>query len=347
MGFDSHPRLAVGTTLARRLAGDRTTPSSGGHVQDVLHGDVLHETPSAAQALAAMKTVRTVAELRAVLAPARRGGDAIGLVPTMGALHDGHLSLIRAARAATDVVVVSLFVNPTQFDDPADLGAYPRDEARDARLAAQAGADVLFAPPAGEVYPAGFATSVRVAGITAPLEGESRGEEHFAGVATVVAKLLNMAQPEVAFFGQKDAQQVAVIRRLVRDLDIPVRIEVGATVREPDGLALSSRNVRLLNGERERAAALPAALAAARDAVACGERDPAGVAAAARAAMRELGVEPEYVEVVEPDTFAPVGRIDGDEVLVAVAARIGAVRLIDNELLVADGGRRKDTSTRE
>ncbi len=285
-----------------------------------------------------MKTLRTVAELRAALAPARRDGKTIGLVPTMGALHDGHLSLISKARAATDVVVVSLFVNPTQFDDAEDLGAYPRDETRDARLAADAGADLLFAPPAAEVYPQGFATSVRIAGISAPLEGESRGEEHFAGVATVVAKLFNMAQPDVAFFGQKDAQQVAVIRQLVRDLDIPVRVEVGETVREPDGLALSSRNARLRNGERERAAALARALAAGRRAVAGGERDAAGIAAAARAAMRELGVEPEYLELVTPDTFVAVRHIDDERVLLAVAARIGDVRLIDNELLAPPTG---------
>jgi pantoate--beta-alanine ligase len=292
-----------------------------------------------------MKTLRTVAELRAELAPDRRASRSIGLVPTMGALHDGHLSLIARARATSDVVVVSLFVNPTQFDDAADLSAYPRDEDRDARLAQEAGADVLFAPPTGEVYPHGFATTVRVFGITEPLEGESRGEEHFGGVATVVTKLLNMVQPDVAFFGQKDAQQVAVIRRLVRDLDMPVRIEVGATVREPDGLALSSRNARLNNGERERARALPHALQAARAAVRRGERDPAAVAAGARAAMQDLGVEPEYVELVTPDTFVPVRHIDGEPVLVAVAARVGAVRLIDNELLVADGGGQNPTST--
>ena len=252
----------------RRLAGPRAASSGEGLARNVHMVDVSRHTPSPSRGGHRMRTLRTVAELRAALDPARRAGRRIGLVPTMGALHDGHLSLIAQARAATDVVVVSLFVNPTQFDDAADLSAYPRDEARDARLAAEAGADVLFAPPTTEVYPQGFATSVRVAGITAPLEGESRGEEHFAGVATVVAKLLNMVQPDVAFFGQKDAQQVAVIRRLVRDLDIPVRIEVGATVREPDGLALSSRNARLRNGERERAAALPRALAAARRAVA-------------------------------------------------------------------------------
>ncbi len=284
-----------------------------------------------------MKTLRTVADLRAELALARRAGRCIGLVPTMGALHDGHLSLVAQARAACDVVVVSLFVNPTQFEDAADLSAYPRDEARDARLAADAGADVLFAPPTAAVYPRGFATTVRVAQITAPLEGAARGEEHFAGVATVVTKLLNMVQPDLAYFGQKDAQQVAVIRRLVRDLDMPVRIEVGATVREPDGLALSSRNARLENGERERALALPRALHAARAAVQRGERDPAAVAADARAAMRDLGVEPDYVELVAPDTFVPIRHIDGEPVLLAVAARVGAVRLIDNELLVRNG----------
>jgi pantoate--beta-alanine ligase len=291
--------------------------------------------PRPRAAVSPMKTLRSVAGLRAELAPERRAGRSIGLVPTMGALHDGHLSLIAQARAAADVVVVSLFVNPTQFEDAADLSAYPRDEKRDARLVQDAGADLLFAPTTGEVYPQGFATTVRVSGITSPLEGASRGEAHFAGVTTVVTKLLNMVQPDVAFFGQKDAQQVAVMRRLVRDLDMPVRIEVGATVREPDGLALSSRNARLRNGERERALALPHALRAARSAVEQGERDPAAVAAAARAAMYDLGVEPEYLELVTPDTFAPVRHIDGEPVLVAVAARVGAVRLIDNQLLAA------------
>ena len=190
-----------------------------------------------------MKTLRTVAELRAALNGPRRAGRSIGLVPTMGALHEGHISLIRRARATCDEVVVTLFVNPTQFDESADLDGYPRDEGRDATLAAEAGADILFAPSPGEVYPRGFATTVTVDEISAPLEGAHRGAAHFAGVATVVTKLLNMAQPDVAFFGQKDAQQVAVIRRVVRDLDIPVRIEVGETIRDADGLALSSRNV--------------------------------------------------------------------------------------------------------
>jgi pantoate--beta-alanine ligase len=283
-----------------------------------------------------MRTVRTVAALRAALLEPRRAGHRIGLVPTMGALHEGHLSLIDQARASCDEVVVTLFVNPAQFDENADLDAYPRDEARDAALAEAAGADLLFAPSPAEVYPPGFDTTVAVGGVSAPLEGELRGAAHFAGVATVVCKLLNMAQPDVAFFGQKDAQQVAVIRRLVRDLDIPVAIEVGATVREPDGLALSSRNARLRGDERERALALRRALEAVRARAAAGERDPAALAAAGRAAMRAFSVEPEYLALVAPDTFAPVRSVGDERVLVAVAARVGDVRLIDNDIL--EGG---------
>jgi pantoate--beta-alanine ligase len=279
-----------------------------------------------------MRTVRTVADLRAALDGPRRAGRTIGLVPTMGALHDGHLSLIRAARAENDVVVVSLFVNPAQFNEASDLAAYPRDEARDADEAAAAGADILFAPPVEEVYPPGFSTTVRVSGLTEHLEGEHRGTGHFEGVATVVCKLLNMAQPDVAYFGQKDAQQAAVIRRLVRDLDIPARIAVCPTVREPDGLALSSRNVHLKGADRERALALSKALEAAKRAVEAGERDPHAVAAAGRAAMARLGVEPEYVALVGPDDLLPVRRINGS-VLVAVAARVGSTRLIDNTIL--------------
>jgi len=279
-----------------------------------------------------MRTVRTVADLRAALRDARRAERTIGLVPTMGALHAGHLSLVRAARAENDVVVVSLFVNPTQFNEAADLDAYPRDEARDAAAAAAEGADLLFAPSADEVYPPGFATTVHVAGLTEHLEGEHRGVAHFEGVATVVCKLLNMAQPDVAYFGQKDAQQAAVIRRLVRDLDIPVRIAVQPTVREPDGLALSSRNVHLKGADRERALALRRALDAAAETVAAGERDPHAVERAGRAAMARLGVEAEYVALVCPDDLRPVERVDGD-VLVAVAARVGPTRLIDNTIL--------------
>jgi len=279
-----------------------------------------------------MRTVRTVADLRAALRDARRAERTIGLVPTMGALHAGHLSLVRAARAENDVVVVSLFVNPTQFNEAADLDAYPRDEARDTEAAAAAGTDLLFAPSADEVYPPGFATTVRIAGLTEHLEGEHRGVAHFEGVATVVCKLLNMAQPDVAYFGQKDAQQAAVIRRLVRDLDIPVRIAVQPTVREPDGLALSSRNVHLKGADRERALALRRALEAAAESVAAGQRDPHAIERAGRAAMARLGVEAEYVALVCPDDLRPVERVDGD-VLVAVAARVGPTRLIDNTIL--------------
>jgi len=283
-----------------------------------------------------MKTVRTVAELRATLRRTRRQGRSIGLVPTMGAFHEGHLSLIRSAREECDVVVVSLFVNPSQFGPGEDLEAYPRDEERDAALAAEAGADVLFAPAVDEIYPDGFATAVTVAGLGEPLCGAVRGPEHFTGVATVAAKLLNMAGPDVAYFGQKDAQQAAVLRRLVRDLDFPVRIEVLPTVREADGVALSSRNAYLEGADRERAVALRRALDAAEQAVAGGERDAATVAAAAREAMTSCGVEPEYVELVAPDTMAAVQEVQGD-VLVAVAARIGPARLIDNTIVNLNG----------
>ena len=280
-----------------------------------------------------MVTVRTVAELRALLSPHRRAGARIGLVPTMGALHEGHLSLIRRARAATDVVVVSLFVNPTQFNEASDLAAYPRDESRDAAAAAALGADVLFAPAVDEVYPAGFATRVQVDGVSEVLEGAQRGRGHFDGVATVVAKLFGMVGPDVAFFGQKDFQQTLVIRRLVADLDIPVAIEICPTVREPGGLAMSSRNGRLSPEDFERAAALYRALLAADAAVRDGERDPAKVIAHA---MQELsdGIELEYFELRSADTFAAVERIEG-RVVALVAARVGGVRLIDNHPLSA------------
>jgi len=279
-----------------------------------------------------VRTVRTVGDLRAALREPRPAGHTIGLVPTMGALHDGHISLIRAARTANDLVVVSLFVNPAQFDDAGDLARYPRDEARDAALAAAAGTDLLFAPPAGEVYPDGFATTVHVAGLTETLEGAHRGVAHFDGVATVVTKLLTMVGPDVAYFGQKDAQQLAVIRRLVRDLDLPLHIEACPTVREPDGLALSSRNVHLAGADRERALALKRGLDAATAAFEAGERDAAAIARAGRAAMERLGVEPEYLAVVSPDDLRPVRTIAAD-VLVAVAARVGPTRLIDNTIL--------------
>jgi pantoate--beta-alanine ligase len=281
-----------------------------------------------------MRIVRTVADVREALRDARRTERTIGLVPTMGALHEGHLSLIRHARATCDVVVVSLFVNPAQFEDAGDLDAYPRDEDRDAELAAQAGADLLFAPPHEAVYPSGFATTVHVGGTTETLEGTQRGPGHFDGVTTVVTKLLNMVGPDVAFFGQKDAQQALVIRTLVRDLDLPVRIEVRPTVREHDGLALSSRNVHLRGPDRERALALRDALQAAQDTLRAGERNADALRAAALAAMTQRGVEPEYL--VGTADLQPVARVDG-EALLAVAARIGPTRLIDNAVLTANG----------
>ena len=282
-----------------------------------------------------MITVRTVAALRDRLRAERAAGRSIALVPTMGALHAGHEALIAAARPA-DVVVVSLFVNPTQFGEGADLAAYPRDEARDARIAAAAGADVLFAPSVQEVYPDGFVTTVTVGGVAEPLEGAVRGPGHFAGVATVVTKLFNAVGPDVALFGQKDAQQLAVVRRLVLDLGLPVRIEAVPTVREPDGLALSSRNARLDAAARTRAVALSAALREAERTVAAGERDPEAVRAAALAAMAAHDVEPEYLALVDPDTFLPLPALNG-RALVAVAARVGGVRLIDNALITTTG----------
>ena len=295
-----------------------------------------------------MITIATKAEMHAHTAATRAAGWRIGLVPTMGAFHAGHHALMRAARETCDEVVVSLFVNPAQFDEAGDLAAYPRTLERDAAEAAELGVDVLFAPPAEEVYPPGFATSVRVEGLSEVLEGAERGAGHFAGVCTVVAKLLNVVAPDVAFFGQKDAQQVAVVRRMVADLDIPVAIEVVPTVREPDGLAMSSRNVRLDAEERERAIALSRALRAAGDALGEGERDAARLRESALAAMAPYGVEPEYLALVDPDSFSPVDTVNG-RVLVAVAARVGDVRLIDNALFQTHGGdpARAPTTTKE
>lgn len=271
-----------------------------------------------------MRVIRDVGTLRTALAD----GGRTGLVPTMGAFHEGHLSLIRAARAACDLVVVWLFVNPTQFNEAADLANYPRDEERDAALAAASGADILFAPTVEQVYPAGFATTVTVAGLGETLEGAHR-PGHFAGVATVVAKMLNMAGPDVAYFGAKDAQQVAVVRRMVRDLDIPTRIEVLPTVRDADGLALSSRNVRLDAEERGRATALYRGLCAGRAALAAGEHDAAALTKLVEETLVRAGVAVEYVVVVDADTFAPLVRVERPA-LVVVAGWVGATRLIDN-----------------
>jgi pantoate--beta-alanine ligase len=284
-----------------------------------------------------MRTVRTVTELRAALLEARRAGARIGLVPTMGAFHAGHLSLMRSAREECDVVVVSLFVNPAQFNEASDLDAYPRDEAHDGSLAAATGVDYLFTPDVDEIYPDGFATTVSVRGLTDVLEGERRGREHFDGVTTVVAKLLSIVGPDVAFFGQKDAQQALVVQRMVLDLGIPARIEVCATVREPDGLAMSSRNLRLSEDERRRATALHRALDGALAEVSAGERDAAVLTRRARALLDAADVETEYFELVQPGTLKRVQEIDGP-VLAVVAAWVGATRLIDNQMLSTKTG---------
>jgi len=259
-----------------------------------------------------MRVVRTSAELRAGLA-SRRSAGRIGLVPTMGAMHAGHARLIQLARAESAIVVASLFVNPTQFNNPDDLANYPRQETRDAEIAAASGVDLLFAPGADEIYPAGHATTVSVAGAARGFEGDYR-PGHFDGVATVCTILFDIVQPDTAYFGQKDAQQVAVIRQIVRDLKLPLEIRVVATVRDPDGLALSSRNVHLSPSERAEALAIPRALSAAVAAHARGA-DPV---AAARTTLG--GLQTDYVEVA---TF------DGKPTLV-IAARVGTTRLIDN-----------------
>lgn len=279
-----------------------------------------------------MKTIRSVAELRAALSGPRRQARRIGLVPTMGALHEGHLSLIRRARTDSDIVVVSVFVNPAQFDEQADLAAYPRDEERDAAMAAELGVDFLFVPGVEEIYPAGFATTVSVGGLTETLEGARRGRAHFDGVTTVVTKLFNIVGPDIAYFGQKDFQQALVIKRLVRDLNLPIIVEVCPTVREHDGLALSSRNMHLSSAERSRAAALHRALSAAGGAVSAGVADAEEVKRQAAAELEAAGLEPEYLAVVSAETLAPVERIDGNTVAL-VAARVGKTRLIDNHPL--------------
>jgi pantoate--beta-alanine ligase len=266
-----------------------------------------------------MNIVRTVADLRAVLAPIR-STKTIGLVPTMGALHRGHAALFDAARRASDLVVASIFVNPAQFGDPKDFSIYPRDEAADAEVAKAAGVDVIFAPSAGELYPPGFATWVTVDGPALGLEGECR-PGHFRGVATVCLKLFNSVSPHLAFFGQKDAQQVAVIKQAVRDLNLELEIRVVPTVRDADGLALSSRNVRLSGDERTRALAIPHALGAGLSAFQA-KRDPIS---AAREVLEVLdGLDVDYVAVAD---------FDGQPTL-AIAARVGATRLIDNVPLV-------------
>lgn len=270
-----------------------------------------------------VRIVRVKRDLRDALIWPRRSGYSIGLVPTMGCLHEGHLSLLRTASSHCDVVVMSLFVNPAQFRPGEDLERYPRDEERDLELAAEAGADIVYAPPVEEVYPEGFATRVAVEGITEVLCGDParRGPEHFHGVTTVVAKLFNSVQPDVAYFGQKDAQQAAAIRRMVRDLDFPLRVEVLPTVREPDGLAMSSRNAYLSAAERAEAPRLYRMLREVADR----KINPAG----ATRILSNAGWRPDYVEMRRRRDLAPPQSGDR-ELVVLAAARLGETRLIDN-----------------
>jgi len=272
-------------------------------------------------------------EVRALLDVERRVGRRIGFVPTMGALHEGHLALIRAAAAACDVVVVSIFVNPAQFTDASDLAAYPRQQERDAEAARSAGADVVYAPDAAEMYPEGFATAVRVGGVSERWEGAHRGAAHFDGVALVVTKLLLTVGPDVAFFGAKDAQQVAVVRRLVADLQIPTTIEARPTVRDADGLALSSRNARLAPDDRAAALSLSRSLREVGERVAAGETDADALTAIGARLVADAGAVVDYWAIVDATTFEPLTRVPSAGALAIVAASVGDVRLIDNAVL--------------
>jgi len=263
---------------------------------------------------------------------ARQAGRRVGLVPTMGALHDGHLSLLRRARAESDLTVMSLFVNPAQFDRPDDLARYPRDFNRDARLARDGGVDIIFAPTVEAMYPAGFQTYVLPGPLAERWEGAAR-PGHFRGVATVCAKLFAICRPHRAYFGQKDYQQATLIRRLVADLNLGLEIVILPTVREADGLALSSRNVLLDPGARRQATVLSHALRTAQAAVAAGERSALRLREMIEAELRTAPLaQPEYVGVCDPDTLEPLARITGRAVAL-LAARFGAVRLIDNGML--------------
>lgn len=286
-----------------------------------------------------MKEIRDVGELRASVAELRGGSQGagartIGFVPTMGCLHEGHLALMRAAREACDHVVVSIFVNPTQFGPGEDFDSYPRQLEADAAKCREVGVDVLYTPDDASMYPEGFTTFVREELLSIPLCGQGRAG-HFRGVTTVVTKLFHRVLPDVAFFGQKDAQQALVLRRMVRDLDFPVEVRIEPTVREADGLALSSRNRYLSDEERGRALALSRALGAIREGFEAGERRADSLLAAGKKVLGDAeGVELEYLELVDVRNLAPVPSVEG-KVLVAVAARVGAARLIDN--IVLDG----------
>ncbi len=276
-----------------------------------------------------MHTVSEVQPLRAAIDGFRRDGRRVGFVPTMGALHEGHLSLVRIARERAAAVVASIFVNPAQFGPAEDFARYPRSPERDAALFAEAGCDLLFLPEVETIYPPGHATFVEPAGPAEGLEGDRR-PGHFRGVATVVSQLFNLVRPDLAVFGEKDAQQLAVVRRLVRDLHFPVEVVAAPTVREPDGLAMSSRNVLLSAEERRAAAVLNRALETARRAIAGGERRGDAVR---RILHQTLAAEPlaeiDYADAVEAESFRPLATLAGPVVL-PIAVRFGATRLIDN-----------------
>ncbi len=278
-----------------------------------------------------MHTIETIAEMQRFADTERRAGRTIALVPTMGALHEGHLSLVRQARGCADSVVVSIFVNPIQFNSRADFDKYPRDDRRDAELLEREGVHVLFLPSAEEVYPAGFQTQVHVAELTKPLCGAHR-PGHFAGVTTVVAKLFLAVKPHRAVFGAKDYQQLQVVKQMARDLNFDVEVLAGETVREADGLAMSSRNVRLSEVERTHARAIPRAIVRVARAAAAGEGDPAVLIAEFRDEVGSSGMRVEYAEIRDPHTLEEVSRVEG-RALVAVAVWVGDVRLIDNAII--------------
>ena len=277
------------------------------------------------------RVLATVSEIRTALAPYRRRGKRLGLVPTMGALHEGHLSLVRASKAECDVTVVWIYVNPSQFGPREDLANYPRTLQADLERLAACSVDFVMAPGDAEVYRPGHATWVEVGAVAEPLEGRCR-PGHFRGVATIVLKLLNMIQPDVAYFGQKDYQQTAVIRRMVADLDLPVEIRVCPTIREPDGLAMSSRNAYLSPDARQRAAVLWQSLELARQLVAQGERDAAAIARRMTERIVAVGATIDYVALVDPDSLAAVGQITGPT-LAVLAVKLDGTRLIDNAIL--------------
>ena len=281
-----------------------------------------------------MVTVVELSQMRELIGEARSSGKTIGFVPTMGAIHEGHFTLVRRAREESGYVVVSIFVNPLQFGPGEDYQRYPRSLPQDARLLEQAGVDLLYTPDASRFYPPDFATSVEVAGVSDGGEGAIR-PGHFRGVATVVAKLFLQVSPDLAYFGRKDLQQVAVLRRMVRDLDFPIRLVAVETVREPDGLAMSSRNAYLAPFERQQAAALSRALFAARDQAARGETDREALERQTRAELEKSGLAVDYVEVVDGATMRQTALVEPGSTM-AAAVRVGKTRLIDNVLLLEE-----------